>query len=565
MIQDIIVACEWSTSHFLIFSGNVFSPLLYYSYFGSVIPSLIIGLYVFYKGPKYLANRLLLFTVLSFAAWVFCALVTWATEIPSYTMFFWSALNIFEPVVYFFSFYFFYVLTFSKDLSTKQKILFGLPLLITFLLTPTRFGLLGYNLSDCERNAVEGIIATYGYAVEIAYTFLVLGFALHFLNKTKGTSERLQTILLTTGIIAFLLSFSAGNILEVFTENWHIGQYGLFGAPVFVGFLAYIIVRYKKFNIKIFGTQVLVVAIGVLIGSMFFVRQIENLRFVLVGTIILFIPLAYLLVRSVRGEIESREKILRQKVEMEIINLKLQSINKKLKELDKQKTEFVSFASHQLRGPLTAIKGYASLILEGDYGKITDDLRGSIKIIFDSTNTLATVVDDYLNVSRIELGEMKYSFSVFDLKDLVDTSLSELKPNLEKAGLQLDFISKPENQYEVRADKEKLKQVLLNLIDNSIKYTPKGKITVSIESTNKKVKVLIKDTGIGISKEVIPKLFSKFKRADNANKTNMRGTGLGLFIAKEIITAHGGNIWVESEGEGRGSQFVIELDLHKKP
>ncbi|MEK7560265.1 MAG: GAF domain-containing sensor histidine kinase [Patescibacteria group bacterium] len=245
--------------------------------------------------------------------------------------------------------------------------------------------------------------------------------------------------------------------------------------------------------------------------------------------------------------------------QLKITNKQLGISNGKLQELDKQKTEFVSFASHQLRSPLTAMKGYASLILEGDYGPIADDLKKAAQIIFDSTKTLASVVDDYLNVSRIELGQMKYDFSTFDLKDLIQSVVDELKPNVEKAGLQLGFDFKPGVDYGIKADKEKIKQVIGNIIDNSIKYTPKGRIDIGLEISNGKIRLSVKDTGIGISKDVIPKLFSKFSRATTANKTNMRGTGLGLFIAKEIVTAHKGKIWVNSEGDGEGSVFIVEI------
>ncbi len=248
---------------------------------------------------------------------------------------------------------------------------------------------------------------------------------------------------------------------------------------------------------------------------------------------------------------------------LRVTNEQLEVSNDRLTELDRQKTEFVSFASHQLRSPLTSIKGYASLILEGDYGEITDDLKKAAQIIFDSSKTLATVVDDYLNVSRIELGQMKYEFAQIDLKALVQTVIDEQKPNVEKAGLKLNFNAES-GSYAVNADKEKLKQVISNIIDNSVKYTPMGEITVGVKNVKNNVQVSVTDTGIGIPKDVIPKLFAKFSRAKDANKTNIRGTGLGLFIAKEIVTAHEGKIWVESDGEGKGSQFYIEIAQAKE-
>ena len=155
---------------------------------------------------------------------------------------------------------------------------------------------------------------------------------------------------------------------------------------------------------------------------------------------------------------------------------------------------------------------------------------------------------------------MKYDLKVFNMNDLVRSVIEELKQNTEKKGLKLGFEYDNTKIYSVKADREKIKQDLMNIVDNSAKYTPKGEVSVSLTKTVPgKILFAVKDTGIGISKDTIPKLFAKFIRAKNANETNIRGTGLGLFIAKEIVTAHGGRIWVESEGEGKGSQFYVEL------
>lgn len=213
------------------------------------------------------------------------------------------------------------------------------------------------------------------------------------------------------------------------------------------------------------------------------------------------------------------------------------------------------------------MKGYASLILEGDMGVVTEETRGAISRIFESTNTLTSIVDDYLNITRIELGSMKYAFETISLRALIEDVIGELKPTINKSGLDFSFtVDNPAANYRVTADRDKLKQVITNLLDNSMKYTPSGWIKVSL--TMDKVRHLfifqIKDSGIGISAETIPLLFQKFGRASNANKVNIKGTGLGLFVAKEIITAHHGTVHVESEGEGKGSTFIVEMEPFAK-
>ncbi|MFH1170719.1 MAG: GAF domain-containing sensor histidine kinase [Candidatus Vogelbacteria bacterium] len=241
-------------------------------------------------------------------------------------------------------------------------------------------------------------------------------------------------------------------------------------------------------------------------------------------------------------------------------NNKLWVANDKLQELDRMKTEFVSLATHQLRSPLTAIKGYSSMILENSFGPIEDKARGAVDVIFQSSQKLVKVIEDFLNITRIELGTMKYEQSEFDFKELVENVSRELKVTVEKKGLQFSFEIEPTGNYKLVGDSGKLAQVVGNLIDNAIKYTPKGWIKVSLNQVDGKIRLTVTDSGVGMPAEVIPKLFQKFTRADDAGQVNITGTGLGLYVAKQIVDGHHGKIWAESDGVGQGSRFVVELN-----
>jgi signal transduction histidine kinase len=244
-------------------------------------------------------------------------------------------------------------------------------------------------------------------------------------------------------------------------------------------------------------------------------------------------------------------------------NTDLASANNKLKELDVMKSEFLSFASHQIRAPLTAIKGYASLLLEGDFGEMAEPVTGAVHTIFQSCQNLVVIVNEFLDISRIEQGRMKYDMVDFDVKKLTEDTLHELRPNIDKAHLESSFKG-DDKDYNWHGDLGKVKQVIGNIIDNSIKYTPTGSISVKVSRDDKNILITVSDTGIGISAEDIPKLFEKFSRAKDANKTNVIGTGLGLFVAKQMIEAHKGRVWVESPGQGKGSSFYIELPVVAK-
>ena len=244
-----------------------------------------------------------------------------------------------------------------------------------------------------------------------------------------------------------------------------------------------------------------------------------------------------------------------------ILYEQLRVANVKLESLDKLKTEFLSLASHQLRSPLTAIKGYSSMLLEGSYGPIPEQQKMATERIFQSSQNLSKVIEDLLSVSKIEQGGMQYEFSEIDLTHLAKDLVAELSITAKNKGLELTCECDTPT-YSVMADPVKLRQVALNLIDNSIKYTPKGFVKVEVRKGRdpKKVWLTVTDSGIGMSPETQEKLFGKFIRGEG-QKVNAGGSGLGLYLAKEIVEAHKGRLWAESPGVNQGATFFLELDL----
>jgi len=552
LIQTAIKNCEWSTARFLIFSDNVFEPLIYYSHLGVLLIALFFGFFILLNNPRERLNRVLFYLTFAIGVWLFSDLVLWASGNPSEVMFFWAVEIIAEPIIYALAFYFFYLFVDKKDFGLRTKIILYSFLLPTIALAASNFGLTGFDLTNCDRVAVEGILPKYGYAIEIAILLWIIALAFDRYYKTQDSEIKKQIFFTATGICLFLFSFSLGNIAEVITENWYIGQIGYIGIPIFIAFLSYQIVKYRTFHIKIFGSQVLVTAIWFLILSILFVRTVENVRIIVAATLALFSILGIFLIRSVKREVAQREKI--QKLAED-----LEKANEKLKELDQMKSEFLSLATHQIRAPLTAIKGYSSMLLEGDFGVLPQKAKDSVNTIMKSCQNLINIVGDFLNISRIEQGRMVYEKTVFDMGKLVKEVVEAIKPNIQNAGLALN-IEIPENlNAKVNADRDKIEQVVGNVLDNAIKYTPKGSIGVSVLKDKETVKVAIKDSGVGIPSDEMNKLFNKFSRTKDANKTSVTGTGLGLYIAKKMVEAHKGDIKVSSEGVGKGTTFIIEM------
>ncbi len=258
---------------------------------------------------------------------------------------------------------------------------------------------------------------------------------------------------------------------------------------------------------------------------------------------------------------EQNLEVVRLYKQVEIQATALEVANEKLKGLDKLKSEFLSLASHQLRSPLTAIRGYASILSEGGFAGASDSAKEMVNRIFESSTNMAKMVEDFLNVSKIEQGGMKYEKVNFDFAEIVSAVAKDQSIVAESRGLALSY-SQDDSNHTIFGDKEKLRQVVINFIDNSIKYTEKGSIEVSVTSKNGKVIFAAKDTGRGVSPIEKDALFQKFSRGSGA-KVNSGGSGLGLYLAKEIVNAHDGNIGIDSPGEGKGSTFYVELPMGK--
>lgn len=239
----------------------------------------------------------------------------------------------------------------------------------------------------------------------------------------------------------------------------------------------------------------------------------------------------------------------------------LKTANKRLTEMDKTKTEFISVASHQLRTPLSGIKGYLSMLIEGDFGVLKSNQKKIIKELFENNERLVRLVNVFLNISRIESGRLKLDKKTVQLEGLVHSAVHQMETAAKNKDLKLEFFGSKEKLPEIEADPDKMMDVILNLIDNAIKYTLRGGIKVGMELAGNKIRVQVADTGVGITQEQLQKLFNKFTRGEGANKMNTTGSGLGLFIAKKIVEMHGGKIWGESEGQGKGTKFIFELPV----
>ena len=257
-------------------------------------------------------------------------------------------------------------------------------------------------------------------------------------------------------------------------------------------------------------------------------------------------------------EINELNKSLQRKIDEATKELRFS--NRQLQRLDEAKNEFISMASHQLRTPLTSIKGYLDMMLEGDLGKITPTQRAVLREAFSSSERMVRLINDFLNVSRLQTGKFNIDKQKIDIAQILRDEVALLKVVADQRSVEMNLKINKKVPL-IAADSEKIRQVILNMIDNAIYYSdPHKKVIISLKNNNDMIEFTVKDSGIGVPKSEQANLFSKFFRGTNARKKRPDGTGVGLFLARKVILSHDGEMIFESE-EGKGSTFGFKLPV----
>lgn len=529
--------------------------LILYTHIPSTIIALLIGILVLVKNKSLLGKILFGITVL-FSVWTVIDLITWLSTNSILTTTAWSLFGLFTALISISSFYFFYVFLLKKDFRISGKILIFLLLIPIIILTPTIWNISNFDLMSCE--ATDNIhFVTYYYILGGLSMIGILFLTIFHWNNNEITVSKKEILLMFFGLELFLALFLFLGYFSSYFDNYQIEFYGLFGMVIFMAFLAFIIVKYEAFNIKILGAQMLVWTLVILIGSEFlFVESLVNK--ILIGlTLLISTLVGLIIIRGVKREILQREKIENLAERLTKSYTQLEITNNRLKELDQLKSEFISLANHQISSPLTAIKGYLSLIQEKHYGEVTKEIEEVLQIIQQSTNKTISAVKNFLDLVSIQQGEIKNEFTNFNLALLIKELVNNYSPLFKTEYLKLEYYYSNKNNI-VFADQESLKQAICNIIENSIKYTERGYIKIILKSKRDKIIVIITDTGNRTLSPVSSKFIKKFLNSENIFENTILGNNMALYIAKKIIEFHKGELIIKAN-KISGIQFRIYL------
>lgn len=519
----------------------------------------ILGFITFFDNRKSVTNRTFLaFSLITIFYGVFNYL---NYQVTSPELVLWLLrLTIFFAVWHAFSFFqLFYIFPnekFNFPPYYKYVIVPFVTLTAILTLSPLVFSTVSQVTVGEVANPVRGpAIAVFGLTVT---ALVVMGLYLLIQKKVHAKDIlRLQLEFILLGaMMTFSLIIIFNFILPIFFDQLRFIPL----APVFifplVAATAYAIFKHGLLNARIIAADILTFFLIIATFSEVLLARSATeviFRAVVLGILLIF---GILLIRGVRREVTQREAL--QKLTEE-----LKSANAELRRLDQAKSEFISIASHQFRAPLTVIRGYVSLMLDGTYGPIEETFKDPLRRVSYSTEQLVRLVNDLLNLSRMESGKIKFDFATQDFVALVSKIIEEIKPIIEKKGRLFSFKNELKDST-FSLDPYKLREALVNIIDNAIKYSSQ-QISVKLETSKtflNGVRFSVHDDGIGLQLEDITKLFIKFGRSAAAQRMDPNGMGIGLYFAKMVIDAHQGKIWAESDGPGQGSTFIVELPMN---
>jgi signal transduction histidine kinase len=540
----------------------------------------ILGFMVFFNNKKNVTNRTFLAFSLVSIAW---NIFNYSIEggLPN-SVALWALRGImFFAVWYcFYIFQLLYVFPQEKFIFSKSYKYILIPIVsLTSLLTLTPLVFQRVS-SYTPTGAIATVENGYGiYIFGVVVVALIIVALRSLIKKIVRASheEKKSLIFVLIGtFLSFALYVVFDFIFPAFLNKPNFIQLSAVFTFPFVALTAYAIIKHHLLNIKVFATQALTFVL--VITTFAQVILAKSPTAILFNSVIFLLVLSFgiFLIQSVLREVQQREQL-------QILDEKLEAANKQLEELSRFKSQLLSLASHQMRSPLAAIKGFGSLLIQGAYGPIPDNVKATIDKMNLSAQGLLDLINTLLDMRKVEEGKMEYQFVRTDLNAMVANVVELLRPLAGAKKLEFTF-SSPGKEVFVSADPDKFKQVIQNLVDNAIKYTTAGFVHVELKEdpsayaagsppaisqqgisvppgTGHGLAIIsVSDSGCGIPATLLPHLFEEFIR-DERVKKQVLGTGLGLYIARKIAEAHNGTIQAESAGEEKGSGFHVRIPL----
>lgn len=446
-----------------------------------------------------------------------------------------------------------------KYINLKILLIYTPALLIALLANTTDYFvksliLRGYNISSLAGNLDPWGRAFIFFCLALSVINLLRDYA-----KTTGFRKlQIRYFILGTGIFSFAGIITTA-IIPFFIHESPYYDIAAYLSFVWVGLTAYAILKYRLLDVRVIAVELFTFALWVILFLKIFLSTSGQDFFVNISIFIAVLFFGFLLIIGVMKEVRQKEEIEKLAMKLEKAYEVEKKANEELKRLDETKNQFLIQTQHDLRSPLSVIRGYCDLIIGGVVGKQTKKTVEIMHKIESVAGEKIRDVNNFLDITQFRLGKGIINLSPnVNLNAILQEIIKTLKFRSDQKKISLN-LEVPKDDILITADKEKIKSAIYNITDNAIKYTEKGSVSISVLKLENLVRITIKDTGIGIPKDKLGTIFEdKFERTEGARKT-AEGKGIGLYLAGQIIKLHKGTIKVESAGEVKGSTFIIEL------
>jgi signal transduction histidine kinase len=354
---------------------------------------------------------------------------------------------------------------------------------------------------------------------------------------------------------------TADAIIPILFNNTQYFRTSPLSALFFVAFTSYAILRYDLLDIGLVLADMMVGIMGIILAVLPFLMPTLVLKIFTSFVFFLFCFIGYYLIRANKEESRNREDAEKIIIRERALRKEAEQLAVNLQRLDKAKTQFMLSTQHHLRSPLTVIQGYLSLIEEGTYGKINKEVASRIHVSLGEAQKLIKVVNDLLDMAKYQMNVNKTECQSGDVVSILRDVLADLAATARRKNLSLEYAEQTMLP-PVVVNAKGIQEAIYNIVDNAIKYTSQGGVTVRAKVAGKNVLISIADTGIGMEEVDRIGLFKRtFERGDQTKGINTTGKGIGLYLAGQMILNSGGNIWVMSKGRGFGTTFYIELPV----
>lgn len=530
------------------FSSDVPS-FLYYSHIPTILLALIFAFFIAKAGSKTPGRWFLVGAMGAFALWVVSILVTWTHNDPSIITFAWGIYGALFGLTAYCLYIFYHTFSFGLYPSFKAHFFAAALLLPILVLTPSKLHITGFDIYGCGVDQFESLwYVGYYFAYGAVVVLMMIASGVAAYRHTEDPSKRKQIALVGVGTTAFLTSLFTVGMLSSYTMLYEFEKYAFLGLPVFLGYLAFVIVKYRAFDIRLLSVQALVFLLLFLNFTVLFIRDIANVRLIIIITMLLTFVFGRYLVAGVKNEITQRQRIGRLAIELQNTN--------------DQQSNLMHFITHQIKGFFTKSRNIASMVMDGDFGKFDPEVEKMLKMSIENDDRGVALVQELLNATNLKRGTVQYNMVSTDMREIVSEAVDMVELSAKTKGLEYRA-ELPANPVPVRCDAAFIKQSLRNVVDNAVKYTPAGTVKIALSVENGFAVVRVIDTGIGFSAEDREKLFTEGGRGSQSRKINVESTGYGLYIVKNVVEQHGGHVDALSPGAGQGSTFVLALPLQQ--